>query len=40
MLAGAVLTLITGQISPYDAILAINPGVMLFLFGMFIVGEG
>ncbi|WP_369694870.1 SLC13 family permease, partial [Methanospirillum hungatei] len=40
MLAGAVLTLVTGQISPYDAVLAINPGVMLFLFGMFIVGEG
>lgn len=40
MLAGAVLTLITGQISPHDAIQAINPGVMLFLLGMFIVGEG
>ena len=40
MLAGAVLTLISGQISPHNAVLAINPGVMLFLLGMFIFGEG
>ncbi|HOJ95793.1 MAG TPA: SLC13 family permease [Methanospirillum sp.] len=40
MLAGAVLTLLTGQISPHDALHAINPGVMLFLLGMFIIGEG
>ncbi len=40
MLGGAILTLLTGQISPIDALYAINPGVMLFLLGMFIVGEG
>ena len=39
MLGGAVAVLLTGQISPTDAFLAINPGVMVFLFGMFIVGE-
>jgi Na+/H+ antiporter NhaD/arsenite permease-like protein len=40
MLAGAILALLTGEISPGDAVHAINPGVMLFLLGMFIVGEG
>ncbi len=35
--AGAVLLL--GQISPGEALLSINPDVMLFLLGMFIVGE-
>ena len=39
MLGGAVAVLITGQISPLDAALAINIDVMLFLFGMFVVGE-
>lgn len=39
MLGGAAVVLGTGQISPGDAIFAINPDVMLFLFGMFIVGE-
>jgi Na+/H+ antiporter NhaD/arsenite permease-like protein len=39
MLAGAAAALITGEISPYDAINAINPDVMIFLFGMFVVGE-
>lgn len=39
MLAGAVIVLITGEISPVDAGLAINLDVMFFLFGMFIVGE-
>jgi len=39
MLGGAVVVLVTGQISPLDAALAINIDVMLFLFGMFIVGE-
>ncbi|MFW9966396.1 MAG: SLC13 family permease [Candidatus Thorarchaeota archaeon] len=38
MLLGAVLVLLTGQISFYDAALSINLDVMLFLFGMFIVG--
>jgi Na+/H+ antiporter NhaD/arsenite permease-like protein len=39
MLSGAVLILVTGSISPRDAISSINPHVMLFLFGMFVVGE-
>jgi Na+/H+ antiporter NhaD/arsenite permease-like protein len=39
MLGGAVAVLITGQISLPDALHAINTDVMLFLFGMFIVGE-
>jgi Na+/H+ antiporter NhaD/arsenite permease-like protein len=39
MLGGAVAALITGQISLADALHAINIEVMLFLFGMFIVGE-
>lgn len=39
MLGGAVAVLITGQISPADALFAIDPSVMLFLFGMFVVGE-
>jgi Na+/H+ antiporter NhaD/arsenite permease-like protein len=30
---------VTGQISPLEALEAINPDVMLFLFGMFVVGE-
>lgn len=36
---GAVAVLTTGQISPLDALKAINPDVLLFLFGMFVVGE-
>jgi Na+/H+ antiporter NhaD/arsenite permease-like protein len=39
MLAGAVIVLITGQISPEAALLSIDTDVMLFLFGMFVVGE-
>ncbi len=39
MLAGALGVLITGQISPLNAIKSINPDVMLFLFGVFIVGQ-
>ncbi|MBM4237327.1 MAG: anion transporter [Euryarchaeota archaeon] len=39
MLFGALAVLITGQIHPADALLAINLDVMLFLFGMFVVGE-
>ena len=38
MLAGAVAVLVTGQISPASAIRAINMDVMIFLFGMFVVG--
>lgn len=39
MLAGALAVLLTGQIAPADALRAINPDVMVFLFGMFVVGE-
>ena len=39
MLLGAITVLITGQISPANALLSINLDVILFLFGMFIVGE-
>jgi Na+/H+ antiporter NhaD/arsenite permease-like protein len=39
MLAGAIVVLITGQISPGKALAAINIDVMLFLFGVFIIGQ-
>lgn len=39
MSLGAAAALITGQITPLNAIKAINVEVMLFLFGMFVVGE-
>jgi Na+/H+ antiporter NhaD/arsenite permease-like protein len=39
MLLGAVAVLATMQISPMDALRAINVDVMLFLFGMFVMGE-
>ena len=39
MLGGAVAVILTGQISFGDALGAINPDVMIFLLGMFIVGE-
>ena len=39
MLGGAIVVLISGQISIPEALGAINTDVMLFLFGMFIVGE-
>lgn len=39
MLLGALAVLIAGQISPSAALHAINLDVMLFLFGMFIVGQ-
>ncbi len=38
MLGGALAVLVTGQISVSAAASAINPEVMLFLFGMFVVG--
>ncbi len=38
MLGGAVLALASGQITPAAALASINPDVMLFLFGMFMVG--
>lgn len=39
MLGGALAVLLTGQITLPDALHAINGDVMVFLFGMFIVGE-
>lgn len=39
MLGGAVLVLFSGSISFYKAIEAINTDVILFLFGMFVVGQ-
>jgi Na+/H+ antiporter NhaD/arsenite permease-like protein len=39
MLLGAVAVLVTGQISPAKALRAINVDVILFLFGMFVVGQ-
>ncbi len=39
MLLGAIAVMATAQISPLNALEAVNPDVMLFLFGMFVVGE-
>ncbi|MDD1652071.1 MAG: anion transporter, partial [Methanomicrobiales archaeon] len=39
MLAGAIVVLVTGSISPSAALAAVNMDVMLFLVGMFVVGE-
>ena len=39
MLLGAGVVLLTGQISPADALKAVNLDVILFLFGMFVVGQ-
>jgi Na+/H+ antiporter NhaD/arsenite permease-like protein len=39
MLLGAIAVLVTGEISPPDALKAIDIDVMLFLFGMFVVGQ-
>jgi Na+/H+ antiporter NhaD/arsenite permease-like protein len=39
ILFGAIAVLVTGQISPVNALQSINIDVILFLFGMFIVGE-
>ena len=39
MLLGALAVLLTGQISPAAALKAINLDVILFLFGMFVVGR-
>jgi len=39
MAIGAIAVLVMGQISPIDALFSINIDVMLFLFGMFVVGE-
>lgn len=39
MLGGAVVVLLTGELSPTDALRSVNVDVMLFLFGMFVVGQ-
>lgn len=39
MLCGALAVLLSGQISLSDALVSINADVMVFLFGMFVVGE-
>ncbi len=39
MLAGAIAVLFTRQISPDDAARAIDIDVMLFLFGVFVIGQ-
>jgi len=39
MLGGAIIVLATGEISPLNALKAINTDVMLFLFGVFIIGQ-
>ncbi|MDQ1312928.1 MAG: hypothetical protein QG605_1467, partial [Euryarchaeota archaeon] len=39
MLLGALMVLLSGEISPADAASAINPDVMIFLAGMFVIGE-
>ncbi len=39
MLLGALVVLFTGQISPKDALHAINLDVMIFLGAMFVIGE-
>ncbi|MBI4284949.1 MAG: anion transporter [Chloroflexi bacterium] len=39
MLLGALGVLVTGQIAPSAALKAINVDVMVFLFGMFVVGQ-
>ncbi len=40
MTFGALACLLTGQISPANALMSINLDVILFLFGMFVVGVG
>ncbi|MEM4263129.1 MAG: SLC13 family permease [Thermoplasmata archaeon] len=39
MSIGALVVLLFGEISPLDAIASINIDVMLFLFGVFVIGE-
>jgi Na+/H+ antiporter NhaD/arsenite permease-like protein len=39
MLGGALVVLLTGQIAPAQALHAINADVMLFLFGVFLIGQ-
>lgn len=39
MLLGALVVLVSGQISPDDALHSINVDVILFLFGVFLIGQ-
>jgi Na+/H+ antiporter NhaD/arsenite permease-like protein len=39
MLAGAATVLATGQISPLEALRSIDPDIMIFLAGMFVLGR-
>jgi Na+/H+ antiporter NhaD/arsenite permease-like protein len=39
MLGGAAVMLLSGQIAPRQAVAAIDLDVMLFLFGMFVIGQ-
>src|SRR3972149_5120253 len=39
MLLGALVVLVTGEISPLNALKAINADVMLFLFAVFTIGQ-
>lgn len=39
MLMGALIVLLTAQISPYDGLMSINWDVIVFLIGMFIIEE-
>jgi len=39
MMMGAGVVLLTGQITPRNALLAINFDVIVFLFGMFVIGQ-
>lgn len=39
MLGGALAVLLTGQITPKDALKSINLDVMIFLFSMFVIGS-
>jgi Na+/H+ antiporter NhaD/arsenite permease-like protein len=39
MLLGALVVLVTGQIAPVEALHAINLDIILFLFGMFVIGQ-
>lgn len=39
MLGGAIVVLLAGEIAPGEALRAVNADVMVFLFGMFVVGQ-
>jgi len=40
MTLGALGCLLTGEISAFDAVKSVNLDVIIFLFGMFVVGVG